>query len=141
MKNTDELKLQIKELEKKVKVSKQSLEQFGLIKKKHQETLDFLAKQKQFTISVIESNQNAIVAIDKNQKVVVFNASAEKIFGFTKKEMLYKDALHNIVPDKFLESHQNAVNNFIKTKKSTGIINNQIEFEGKKKTGQYFQLG
>ena len=140
MENINELKLKIKELEKKVKVSKQSLEQFSLIKKKHKEALEFLAKQKQFTASVIESNQNAIIAIDKNQKVVIFNNSAEKIFGFTKKEMLNKNTLHNIVPDKFLKSHQYAVNNFIQTKKSIGIINNQIELEGKKKDGTLFPI-
>jgi len=140
MENINELKLKIKELEKKVKVSKQSLEQFSLIKKKHKEALEFLAKQKQFTASVIESNQNAIIAIDKNEKVVIFNNSAEKIFGFTKKEMLNKNTLHNIVPDKFLKSHQYAVNNFIQTKKSIGIINNQIELEGKKKDGTLFPI-
>ena len=73
-------------------------------------------------------------------RVTVFNTSAEKIFGYTKKEMLNKDTLHKIIPDKFKKAHLEAVTNFINTKKSIGIINNKIELEGLRKDGTIFPI-
>ena len=136
----EKLKQKIKELERKVKISKQSLEQYALIKKKHKEALEILHKQRHFTSSIIESNQNAIIAINKNKRVVIYNNRAEQIFGFTKKEMLNKDSLHKIIPPKFLDKHNNAVDHFLKTKESIGIINNKVELEAIRKDGTTFPI-
>ncbi len=136
----EELKQTIKELERKVNISKQSLKQYTLIKKKHKEALEILNKQRHFTNSIIESNQNAIIAINKNQRVVVYNNRAEQIFGFTKKEMLNKNSLYKIIPEKFLVQHTKAVENFLKTKESKGIINNKVELEAKRKDGSTFPI-
>jgi len=45
---------------------------------------------------VIESNKNAIIAINEKMQVYVFNKSAEDMFGYTKEEMLGKDSLIKI---------------------------------------------
>jgi len=135
-----DLQQKVRELEKKVHIAEQTLKQYAIIKQKHKEALAFLNKQKQFTTSIVESNQNAIIAINKKRRVIVFNASAEKIFGYTKKEMLNKDSLHKIIPDKFKEAHIKAVKNFIETKNSISITNNKIELEGLKKDGTVFPV-
>ena len=58
-----------------------------------------LNEAKKYLDTVIESNKNAIVAIDKNKHVLTFNKSAVEIFGYSKEEMLNKDSLDNIVPE------------------------------------------
>lgn len=49
-----------------------------------------LIREKEFSNSVIESSTNAIITIDGDLKIRTFNKEAEKIFGYSKKEILNK---------------------------------------------------
>ena len=140
MENIEELKQQIKSLEKKLKISKEALKQYHTIKKSYHTTLNFLAKEKKFSTSIIELNKNAIIAINRHQRVVVFNSSAENIFGYTKREMLNKKTLHNIIPDRLLNLHTRSIKDFIKNRKSEGLIDKKFKLEAKRKDGTIFPI-
>ena len=140
MDSIEELKQHIKILEKRVKISKEALNQYHIIKKSYHNTLNFLAKQKKFSTSIIELNQSAIIAIDKHQRVLVFNSGAENIFGYTKREMLNKKTLHNIIPDKLITLHTHSINNFIDNRVLGGLSNKRFELEAKKKDGTIFPV-
>ena len=47
-----------------------------------------IIEEKDYSNIVIESNSNAIIAVDKDLKVKTFNKSAELIFGYSKEEMM-----------------------------------------------------
>jgi PAS domain S-box-containing protein len=91
--------------------------------------------QKKYLDTVIESNQNAIIAVDKNQTILTYNKRAEEIFGFSKAEMLGTQNLISIVPEPVRQSHKNAAENYFQTFRSKGIIGNTIETEAMKKDG------
>jgi len=70
-----------------------------------------ITKQKDYSDTVIESSTNAIITLDNELKIKTYNKTAEKIFGYTKEQMLGKASFKKIVPtldeediDQFLET-------------------------------------
>jgi hypothetical protein len=69
---------------------------------------------------LFEAFPESILIVDENQKIVVANASAEKIFGYKKGEL--KDQFLNIlIPLRYQTTHKNHFNYF--TSKSNKTIN------------------
>ena len=89
---------------------------------------------------VIESNKNAIIAINDKKKVYTYNKSAQEMFGYTKEEMLGKDSLFNIMRPEDFKMHEKGVNHFMDTGKSRGVLYTTAELTGKRKNGELFPL-
>ena len=93
------------------------------IKKKTQE----LISQSKYLDVVTQINTNAIIAIDDNFNILTFNKSAEKIFGYSAKEMLYTKLIDDrIIPLKYLKQHNIGLKNFATTGK---LKHNSAVFE------------
>lgn len=60
-----------------------------------------ITREKDYSNAVIESSTNAIVTLDSDFKIRTFNKEAEKIFGYTKDEMLNTSSFEKIIPKKF----------------------------------------
>ncbi|MEA3228038.1 MAG: DUF3365 domain-containing protein [Campylobacterota bacterium] len=97
-------------------------------------------KDKQYLNIITESNNNAIIAIDETKKILTFNKKAEKIFGFSKEEMIGTQNLLNIIPLKYKNLHTVASNLYFKTGKSKGILGTTLELEGLRKDGTTFPV-
>ena len=98
-----------------------------------------LIAEKDYSNMIIESSANAIIALDKNLKVQTYNKRAEKIFGLSKEEMIGKDSLKNIIPEKYRKFHDEGINSFIKR----GELKHKsevLEFEGRRKNGKIFPI-
>jgi len=91
--------------------------------------------QKNYLDIVIESNNNAIIAIDNTRTILTYNKKAQDIFGFTKEEMIGTKNLTNIIPLKYKNLHDVASALYFKTGKSNGLINTTMELEGLCKDG------
>lgn len=102
--------------------------------------LSELNEQNNYTQTVIESNETAIIAIDNSAKVMTFNKKAQEIFQYSKEEMIGGNNLSKIIPDDYLELHNNASENFFKTGISKGILHSTQELYGKKKDGTVFPI-
>ncbi|MGA3127711.1 MAG: PAS domain S-box protein [Candidatus Korobacteraceae bacterium] len=61
--------------------------------------------------SVVESAMDAIITLDQDQRVIVFNQSAEKMFGCSSWDALGKP-LDRFLPAEFRKSHHSHVRNF-----------------------------
>ena len=98
-----------------------------------------LMAEKEYSDMIIESSANAIIAIDKERRVQTYNRMAEKIFGYTKSEMIGKDSLHKIVSEKFYEDHERGLESFLisGTLKHSGEM---LESEAKDKSGRVFPV-
>jgi PAS domain S-box-containing protein len=57
-----------------------------------------LRRQTNFQIKLIRSSNDGIVATDQNLKVVIYNPGAERIFGYTQAEVIYKMAITELFP-------------------------------------------
>ncbi len=99
-----------------------------------------LITQKFNSDMVIESNNNAIIAINDKKEVYVYNSSAEKMFGYSKDEMLWKDSLSNIMRPEDFEMHDRGVSHYLETGKSKGLLYKTLELVGKRKDGGLFPL-
>jgi len=62
----------------------------------------------------VENTNEAFVTIDRNQKVLFFNKAAEKIFGYSRDEVLGRD-LDLIMSPKCSRDHHQAVARYIET--------------------------
>ena len=63
----------------------------------------------------VENTNEAFVTIDENHSVVFFNKTAEKIFGFSREEILGHD-LNTILSPRCSQDHRLAVARYLKTK-------------------------
>lgn len=84
----------------------------------------------------VENTNEAFVTIDENQKVVFFNKAAEKIFGYSRNEVIGHD-LNVIMSASWSRDHHAAVDRFIKT----GIpkrIGQHTEIVATRKNGDLF---
>ena len=92
-----------------------------------------------FSNTITESNTNAIIAVGKNFQVIIYNKSAEQMFGYSKEEMLYKNSLYKIVGSEYLHEHNMGITNFM----NTGILKHKdetLDLMAKRKNGQLFPI-
>jgi PAS domain S-box-containing protein len=86
----------------------------------------------------IENTNEGFVTIDQNHRVIIFNKAAEKIFGFSREEVLGKD-LALILSPECTRDHRRAVARFLK-ERTPRLIGHQTEFMGTRKNGERFPL-
>jgi len=95
---------------------------------------------KDYLDTIIESNNNAIIAIDSEQKILTYNKKAQEMFGYTKEEMLGTKNLLFIIPNKYKKIHTTATKKYFETGKSMGLIGSTIELEGLTKDKKVFPI-
>jgi len=93
-------------------------------------------------LEVIDTAQDAIITIDENQTIVLFNQTASHIFGFLPEEMLGKN-LGELLPEYVRNIHQEYIKKFDEEhpdQNSSSIIHalNRKELHGLRKDGEEF---
>lgn len=95
----------------------------------------FQQSQEIFDI-LFDGVSEGVIVVNKEQKIVAVNSSAENMFGYEKGELIQKK-LTILIPPKFKPNHDNHFNNFMRKSDSRkmgqgndlfGITKNQIEF-------------
>jgi two-component system sensor kinase FixL len=84
----------------------------------------------------VENTNEAFVTIDENHSVVFFNKTAEKIFGFSREEILGHD-LNTILSPRCSQDHRLAVARYLKTREPK-LIGHESEFTAVRKSGENF---
>jgi len=88
--------------------------------------------------SAVENTNEAFVTIDQNHKVLFFNRAAEKIFGYSREEVLGND-LDVIMAPSCSQDHHKAVDRYLKT----GIpkrVGHESELIATRKDGKTFPV-
>ena len=96
--------------------------------------------KEEYEKAVIESNNNAIIAIDWTSKITTYNKKAQELFGWTKEEMIGTRKLLRIVPKKYKDAHTKASTKYLKTGKSCGVLGKEHELEAIRKDGSIFPI-
>ena len=97
----------------------------------------FEQNQEIFNI-LFEAVSEGVIVVDKNQKIVAINSSAERIFDYENKELI-NQKLDILIPKKYHENHSSHVADFMK-KRDTRQIGQGRELSGVKKNNEEFPL-
>ncbi len=89
--------------------------------------------------AILEASVDAIVAINSEGRVTVFNRAAERMFGWTKEEMLGQP-LERLMPDEYREKHADYVRSYFATGKPDGAIGRTLELPAVRKNGERFTV-
>jgi len=71
--------------------------------------------------AITDASQDAIIMIDNEGRIIFWNPSAERIFGYTEAEILGKDLHQTIAPSRYHEAFMKAFPRFMETGKGEAI--------------------
>jgi two-component system sensor kinase FixL len=86
--------------------------------------------------NAVENTNEAFVTIDENHTVIFFNKAAEKIFGYSRKEVIGRD-LNVIMSPGCSRDHRQAVTRYVKTR-IPGRIGHETEMLASRRNGATF---
>lgn len=129
-------------LEAKVKQRTHQLSQTNhLLRQEIQERTQIentLRESQQKLAGILDNADEAIISIDSQQRIVLYNHGAERIFGYTFDEM-HHQPLDILLPDNFQAIHRQHVQNFAGiSNQSRQMANRRRDVCGRRKTGEAF---
>ncbi len=87
---------------------------------------------------IISISTDAIISIDQEQNIILFNEGAEKIFGYSKAEIMGQK-LDLLIPERFRTVHQNHVIHFFHSEGTTRRMGERgATIYGRRKNGEEF---
>lgn len=89
--------------------------------------------------SIIGSAMDAIITVDADQRIVLFNAAAEKIFECSPAEAIGQP-LDRFIPERFRGAHAGHVRNFSRTNVTTRSMGSLRPISGLRASGQEFPI-
>jgi PAS domain S-box-containing protein len=93
-----------------------------------------------FLAGVVESAMDAIVAVDEEQKIVLFNAAAERIFQRPRSTVVGQP-LDQLIPERFRRSHREHVARFGKTGVTSRTMGaGRVALAGLRANGEEFPI-
>lgn len=88
-------------------------------------------------LSLLAVAPDAIIAVDEHQNIIVFNQAAERMFGYSADEVLYKP-LGLLLPHRFGGPHALHVSNFIAEAAITRRMDERLPIWGRRRDGSEF---
>ncbi|MBT7897446.1 MAG: PAS domain S-box protein, partial [Rhodospirillales bacterium] len=79
----------------------------------------------------------AVISIDKQQNIHLFNKGAERIFGYTAGEIIGQ-SIDVLLPERFRKDHFSQIKRFSESGESSRLMNERREVYGRKKDGTEF---
>ena len=80
---------------------------------------------------------DAIISINKFQRITLFNQAAEKIFDYSADEVLGQP-LDLLLPERFVQAHRQHINDFSQAHNQARKMGERREIFGRRKGGAYF---
>ena len=88
---------------------------------------------------ILEHALDAVVAVDDENRVTFWNEHAEKLFGWSKSEIMGRDMSDLIIPQQFRERHRAGIKRFVATGISR-VQNRRLEIVGLRRNGEEFVM-
>ncbi len=100
---------------------------------------DALIDSEKRTRLIIESALNAIIIMDSDGQVTDWNHHAEKMFGWSKQEVIGRLLTDLIIPEPFKEKHQQGLQRFLNDGEGP-ILNQLLEQTARRRNGEEFPV-
>jgi PAS domain S-box-containing protein len=88
---------------------------------------------------IVESAMDAIISVDETQRVVQFNAAAERIFRWPRNAVIGQ-RLEMLIPERYREPHRGHVERFGATAVTSRSMGSQMVLAGLRATGEEFPI-
>ena len=98
-----------------------------------------LRKSEEKFRNISQSAYDAIIIADERGKIVSWNKSAEKMFGYTEEEILNEELII-LMPEKYRKRHTSSFNSIIKAHHTSEYVGKIIKLEGLHKDGHVFPI-
>ena len=106
---------------------------------KRQHAEQILRESEEKFRSIMTSAQDAIIMIDNEGVITLWNEAAQNIFGYSQEEVI-GHVLHNIIaPKRFLEAHHKGFEHFKKTGEGP-VVDKTVELYALRKDGTEFPI-
>ncbi len=89
--------------------------------------------------AIINIAGSALVSIDENHKISLFNRQAEYIFGYAAHEVIGQH-LNMLLPERFRKSHDQKIEGFSQQDNVTRVAMYRSDVRGKRKSGEEFPI-
>jgi len=86
---------------------------------------------------ILEIAEDAIISVDSNQHILLFNQGAEKVFGYAQAEVIGK-SLDLLLPERFARSHRSHIEGFAKSSEISRLMAQRSAVFGRRKDGSEF---
>ncbi|NNG07748.1 MAG: PAS domain S-box protein, partial [Desulfobacteraceae bacterium] len=87
--------------------------------------------------AILDTATDAVLSIDENHRIILFNDAAQSIFGYSREEVLGED-LNLLIPTKYGD-HRQYVHRFLERRESD-IVGKTIFLTGLRKNGKEFPI-
>ncbi len=94
-------------------------------------------QEKQFR-SIVDSTHDAVISINSTGTVTFWNNSAERMFGYSLKEII-GESITTIIPERYHEQHIEGLNRFLASYHSA-VVGKTVEVSALAKNGREFQI-
>lgn len=89
--------------------------------------------------AILNASLEAIVTIDHTGRVLEWNATAEKTFGYSRDEAVGRDMAELIVPERFWKAHRAGLARYLQSGVGS-VLGKQIEMPARRSNGEEFPL-
>jgi PAS domain S-box-containing protein len=86
---------------------------------------------------IISIAAEAIISVDQNQRITIFNEGAERIFGYRSSDVIGKE-LEILIPERFRSIHREHFARFAAAEQTARNMAERLEVFGRRKNGEEF---
>jgi PAS domain S-box-containing protein len=87
--------------------------------------------------TILDIALDAIIMIDEDQRIILFNKGAERIFGYSADEVIGKP-IDILIPQRFIQVHRQHVKKFAQSDETSRLMGSRPEIFARRKDGTEF---
>lgn len=87
--------------------------------------------------AILESSRDAIITIDHHGVIVEWNASAERLFGYSRKDVIGEHMTEFIIPPRLREAHERGLSHYLATGEGP-VLGKLLEMPAMRSDGSEF---
>jgi PAS domain S-box-containing protein len=120
-------------------VSTANLVAVAIADERRREALARLAESDAWAHLILDTAHDAFVGMNSDGDIVLWNAQAERTFGWTRQEAVGRNLADTIIPLAYREAHNKGMQRFLETGEAP-VVNRRLELRGLHRDGHEFPI-
>ncbi|MDH5698619.1 MAG: PAS domain S-box protein, partial [Nitrospirota bacterium] len=98
-----------------------------------------LRESEERTRLILDTALDAVVTLDEHGHIIGWNSQAERMFGWSRQEIIGEPVVSTIIPPQYRDAHLQGIQRYL-TSEVSEILNKRIELSGMHRDGHEFPL-